>query len=154
LFTGAVDDPNSLQLHDFEPGIAPSGLFWTIPFPPGQIDADPISGRARMRGVQVAVADYHDFFSAIAPNPSSIPSRVSFDVSWLGGGVKQTFRDDQVGFVGTYVPGPTSVSFTASNDHSGVVYTSDPDGQFNPTFDQLGAGSPAVGYERNGKFFS
>ena len=26
------------QVHDFEPGIAPSGLFWTIPIPGDAID--------------------------------------------------------------------------------------------------------------------
>jgi hypothetical protein len=106
-----------------------------------------------MRGVSVAVADYHDFFSAISPNPPSIPSHVSFDVRWPGGGDKRNIRDDQFRFAGTYITSPTSVSFTARNDQSGVVYTSDPDGQFNPTLDQLGAGLPAVGFERNGKFF-
>jgi hypothetical protein len=154
LFTGAVDDPTSQQLHDFEPGIAPSGLFWTIPVSIGAIQVDPVAGRARMRGEHVAVGDYHDFFSAISPNPSSIPSHVSFDVRWAGGGERQRIRDGDFKFAGTYITGPTSISFTASNDHMGVVYTSDPDGQFNPTVDQLGAGLPAVGFERNGRFFS
>lgn len=153
MFTGAVDDPTSQQLHDFEPGIAPSGLFWTIAVSFGTVQVDPFAGRARMRGVSVAVGDYHDFFSAISPNPPSIPSHVSFDVRWPGGGDRRTIRDDDYKFAGTYVTSPTSISFTARNDHMGVVYTSDPDGQFNPTLDQLGSGSPAVGFERNGKFF-
>jgi hypothetical protein len=37
---GAVGDPTQ-QLHDFEPGIAPSGLFWTIPIAHSAIDVDP-----------------------------------------------------------------------------------------------------------------
>jgi hypothetical protein len=153
LFTGAVDDPNTLQLHDWEPGIAPSGLFWTIPISFAAIQVDPFTGRARMRGVHVAVPDFHDFFSAISPNPASIPSHVSFDVRWPGGGERQRIRNEDFGFAGSYVASPTSISFTASNDRGGVVYTSDPGGQFNPTLDQLGAGSPAVGVERNGRFF-
>ncbi|HET6866867.1 MAG TPA: hypothetical protein VFH80_13190 [Solirubrobacteraceae bacterium] len=153
MFTGAVDDPNTLQLHDWEPGIAPSGLFWTIPVSFAAIQVDPFTGRARMRGVHVAVGDFHDFFSAVSPNPASIPSHVSFDVRWAGGGERQRIRNDEFGFAGNYVAGPTSISFTASNDDGGVLYTSDPGGQFNPTLDQLGAGSPAVGIERNGRFF-
>ena len=154
MFTGAVDDPTTQQLHDFEPGIAPSGLFWTIAVSFGAVQVDPFAGRARMRGVHVAVADYHDFFSAISPNPSSTPSHVSFDVRWPGGGEKRRIRDGDFKFAGTYITSPTSISFTASNDRRGVVYSSDPHGQFNPTLDQLGAGLPAVGHERNGKFFS
>jgi hypothetical protein len=106
-----------------------------------------------MRGVHVAVPDFHDFGSAISPNPASIPSHVSFDVRWPGGRERQRIRDEEFGFVGNYVTSPTSISFTASNDHGGVVYASDPAGQFNPTVAQLGAGSPAVGVERNGRFF-
>jgi hypothetical protein len=51
------------------------------------------------------------------------------------------------------VTGPTTISFTASNDGGDVIYTSDPEGQYNPTVDQGGAGPPAVGHERNGVFF-
>ena len=58
--TGAVGDPNH-QVHDWEPGIAPSGLFWTIPISPSVIEIDPGSGQARMVAENVAVTDYHDF---------------------------------------------------------------------------------------------
>jgi hypothetical protein len=153
LFTGAVDDPNTVQLHDFEPGIAQSGLFWTIPVPFWSIEVDPISGRARMRGRNVPVGDYHDFLSAIAPGATSVRSHVSFDVVWPGHGGREKIRDTTFKFSGTYVKSATTISFTASDDHSGVVYTSDPDGQFNPSTEQLGSGSPAVGLERNGRFF-
>jgi hypothetical protein len=82
---------------------------------------------------------------------------VSFDVIWHGGGDRQKIRDEQIGFTGQYVAGPTTVSFTASNDDSDVVYSSVPEGQFNlpgPPADPTGTGPPAVGHERNGKFFN
>jgi hypothetical protein len=79
---------------------------------------------------------------------------VSFDVRWSGDGDRQKIRKEEFGFTGQYVAGPTTVSFTASNDDSDVVYSSLPEGQFNPGTDDLGAGPPAVGHERNGKFFS
>jgi len=40
----AVGDP-SVQQHDWEPGIAPSGLFWTIPIDPSAIHVDPASAQ-------------------------------------------------------------------------------------------------------------
>jgi hypothetical protein len=49
--------------------------------------------------------------------------------------------------------GKATVNFTASSDRGGVVYRSDPTGQYNPSAKQGGAGSPAVGHERNGVFF-
>jgi hypothetical protein len=51
------------------------------------------------------------------------------------------------------VQGPATISFTAQNAGDSVVYTSDPEGQFSPSKAQMGAGSPAVGHERNGIFF-
>ena len=82
-----------------------------------------------------------------------MPSHVSFDVRWHGNGRHRNIRDEKFGFEGHYVTGPATIHFTASNDHSGVVYTSDPAGQYNPSAKQGGAGSPAVGEQSNGVFF-
>jgi hypothetical protein len=142
-----VGDP-SQQVHDFEPGIAPSGLFWTIPIEPGAIKVDPVTGEARLRAEAVKVDDYHDILSAlgIVPGLEPIPSRVSFDVRWAGHGDPVALHDPTFSFAGHYVTGPATISFTASNDKSGVVYTSDATGQSN-------VGIPAVGTEQNGVFF-
>ncbi len=78
---------------------------------------------------------------------------MSFDVRWSGHGDRQKIRDETFGFTGDYVTSATTISFKVSNDGSGVVYRSDPGGQYNPTVDQGGAGTPAVGRERNGVFF-
>jgi hypothetical protein len=143
---GAVGD-STQQVHDFEPGIARSGLFWTIPIAASAIDVDPGSGRARLHAANVRVADYHDFFNAVlGGGPPPLPSHVSFDVRWPGKGGRQDVRDETFGFTGHYVTSAATISFTASNDGSGVRYTSDPSSQYN-------VGSPAVGHERNGVFF-
>lgn len=102
------------------------------------------------------VPDFHDFFNAVGlstPPVPPIPSHVSFDVRWPGRGDRQQIRDETFGFTGRYVASATTISFTAFNDRGGVIYRSDPGGQFNPTVDQGGAGLPAVGFERNGVFF-
>jgi hypothetical protein len=149
----AVGDPTR-QSHDYEPGIAPSGLFWTIPIASSAIDVDPGRGRARLHAANVAVNDFHDGINAIVGGgPAPIPSHVSFDVRWPGSHDRHEIRDETFGFTGQYVTSNTTVSFTASDDGSGVTYFSDPDGQYNPTLDQGGAGLPAVGHERNGRFF-
>ena len=144
-------DP-TYQVHDWEPGIANSGLFWTIPISPGAIKADPTSGRARFRVEALKIGDYHDFFSAVGGG-TPIPSRVSFDVVWDGGGSPVQLRDETFTFEGSYVPGPARISFVAANDKSGVRYTSAAEGQYNPTLEHGGAGDPAVGTEQNGKYF-
>jgi hypothetical protein len=145
---GAVGDPFQ-QVHDFEPGIAASGLFWTIPITPSAIAVSPGSGRARLHANNVPVTDYHNFLIAVGlsePPPPPLPSHVSFDVRWSGDGPRQKVRDENFGFTGHYVTGSTTINFTASNDGGGVTYTSDSGGQSN-------VGSPGVGHERNGVFF-
>jgi hypothetical protein len=78
---------------------------------------------------------------------------VSFDVRWHGHGKHRTIRDPVFGFEGSYITGPARISFTASHDSRRVTYRSDPAHQYNPTVKQAGAGSPAVGHQRNGRFF-
>jgi hypothetical protein len=142
---GAVGDP-SQQFHDWEPGIEPSGLFWTVPFASGAMSAAPGAGTARLQAMSMAVPDFHDFFTAISPNPDTRPSHVSFDVRWAGGGDRLKVRDPDFGFVGEFVAGDATITFTCQDDDSPVVYTSVAEGQSTV--------SAAVGHERNGVFFS
>lgn len=144
---GAVGDP-SQQLHDWEPGIAPSGLFWTIPMAAGTMSADPGAGVARFVADGLSIEDYGNFFNAISasPDPPPRPSLVSFDVRWAPSGARQRIRDSEFGFVADLVPGTATISFTARDDDSSIVYTSVADAQTT-----VGAG---VGHERNGVFFS
>jgi hypothetical protein len=148
-----VGDPTHQQ-HDFEPGIARTGLFWTIRIPRSAVSYDARTGRARFHARNVRVKDHHDILSAIqGGGPRPIPSQVSFDVRWHGRGQHRKIRDKKFGFEGQYITGPATVSFTAKRDGSDVVYRSVATGQYNPTVKQMGAGSPAVGRERNGIFF-
>ena len=140
-----MGDPKK-QHHDWEPGIAPSGLFWTIPVSPSMVSFDATTGRARFRATGLAVKDYGNFFNAIAKQPKGVkPGHVSFDVQWHGGDDPQQLRDEKFGFSGTFVSGGASISFTARTEGSPILYRSLPSGT-----KVLYAGS---GMERNGVFF-
>jgi hypothetical protein len=148
-----VGDPTHQQ-HDWEPGIARSGLAWTVAIPASAIRYNLDTGTARFHATNVRIRDFHDLISAVqGGGPAPVPGRVSFDVRWAGHHKRRRIHDKKFRFSGTYVPGPASITFTASNDGTGVTYASDPNGQFNPTAAQRGAGLPAVGRERNGIFF-
>jgi len=67
-------------------------------------------------------------------------------VQWHGGGDRQQVRDTTYRFAGSFVDGPATISFTAKNDDSDVVYRSEAHGQ-----KLLYAGT---GSERNGVFFA
>jgi hypothetical protein len=139
------DFQTSIQLHDFNPGIEPSGLFWTIPFDDDVFHARPRKGTARFHVRRLAIPDFGDFGNSVSPNPTSVPGHVRFDMRWLGGGARSHISDAAFGFAGTYVAGDIHVDFSARDDGTGVVYRSDPDGQVT-----VGGG---VGRERNGVFF-
>jgi len=140
-----VGDPFQ-QVHDFEPGILPSGLFWTIPVSPSALHVNPVKGSATLRLHDLAVPDYGNFFNAIAPvpDPKPIPSHVSFEVTWPGAHAATEVDDEEFDFSGRFVASDATIAFTARNDNSGVIYRSQPDGQTN--FDA------GVGRERNGVF--
>ena len=148
-----MGDPTHQQ-HDWEPGIARSGLAWTVAIPASAIRYDLHTGTARFHASNVAITDFHDFISAVkGGGPAPVPGHVTFDVRWAGHGRKRRIRDKRFRFAGTYITGPATVSFTAANDGTGVTYAADANGQYNPTAAQGGAGLPAVGRERNGVFF-
>jgi len=135
----------SKQVHDFNPGIEKSGLFWTIPVSPDALEAVPHAGRARMRVENLEVPDYHDFLNAVSKHAKSQPGHATFDVRWAGGGDRTPVRDETFGFRGNYTAGDVTIDFAVVDDKVGVVYTSDADGQ------KTVAGG--VGRERNGVFF-
>ena len=134
------------QVHDFEPGIRPSGLFWTIPITPSAITVNRITGTASLHVTNLAVPDYGNFFNAIspAPDPAPVPSHVSFEVTWPGHGEVREIDDEVFDFSGRFVVSDATIAFTARNDDAGVTYQSNPGGQI--SFDA------GVGSERNGIF--
>ena len=140
-----MGDPTQ-EVHDWEPGIADNGLFWTIPIAPGWVDIDPATGSARFVGRNLPVPDFHDFFNAVAGG-DSIPSRVDFEVTWTGTGDPQHIVDTTFGFVGDYVQAGATITFTARQDGSDVVYRNDED-----VSAQSSPAPPVVGTERNGHF--
>ena len=141
-----MGDPAN-QLHDFNPGIGPNGLFWTMAVTKSAIEVDPGSGTAHFRAENLPVPDYGNIINAIFGGSPPVPGHVSFDVSWAGGGERQHMRDTKYGFVGQYRTGPATISFAVKDDGGNVVFTSDAGGQTNGL-------PPEVGHERNGVFFS
>ena len=93
----------------------------------------------------MAMPDFHDFFNAVSPAPTSVPGHVTFDVRWLPNGAAQKVSDTIFGFEGKFVPSAATIHFAVCDDASGVTYTSDDAGQVT-----IGGG---VGKERNGVFF-
>ena len=69
------------QIHDYNPGIAPNGLFWTIPIGSDAIEFDLEAGTARFHASHMHIPDFRDFVNSLYP-ATSVPAVVSFDVRW------------------------------------------------------------------------
>jgi hypothetical protein len=133
----------SNQVHDFDPGIAADGLFWTVSLPPGSVRSDPGSGVASLVVNNQALLDYHDIPNALLQGPSH-PATVSFVVNWRQGSQKIKIRNPADGFAAELVQNNATMAWSAVTQ--GVSYFSGPE---NTSFSVFAY----VGHERNGVFF-
>jgi hypothetical protein len=131
------------QIHDFNPGIAPSGLFWTVALPLGGVRVNGLSGSASMRATALDIDDYFTIENALfGGGPEEAPASATFDVEWSGvtggGSVSDTTND----FTLEWVTTGTKIDWTVES--AGATYAS------------TGATATPfaiVGKERNGRFF-
>jgi hypothetical protein len=82
-------------LHDFSPGILPSGLFWIVKVPDSAVQISPDGSSLHIHLEQVPEIDAHTFppgaGNGITPFPA-IPATASFDVTYIKGGNRRHIR--------------------------------------------------------------
>ena len=128
------------QVHDFNPGIEESGLFWTAPIDSGGVRVDLVHGTASLHVADLDVEDYHNVVNALLDGPS-VPAAVSFDVSWGGQGSPAKVRNTNLHFAGEYVRNTATLTWSATEEHFG--FSASPHA----------SGFAEIGHERNGVFF-
>jgi hypothetical protein len=139
-------DPGSgSQVHDFNGGILPSGLFWTLNVK-GAVDFKMDSRRAILHVQNMPVIDTFQFFG-----PNDTPALVDFHVEWkatgpavprgLGAGVPPT---DPGAFAGDIAPAVSTGWFSGSE--LGFEFESRRGASTSPR------GYAQIGTERNGVF--
>jgi hypothetical protein len=129
-----------VQIHDFEPGIAASGLFWTTPMRENAVRVDLGHGTARLRAEHFAIPDFRDFCNSLVGGPS-VPATVSFRLDWGGTASPYTASDRTFVFRGLR----TEAMIEWSARESGFEFRSDPAHTSRAVF-------AAIGEERNGVF--
>ena len=129
------------QVHDFNPGIKASGLFWTTPIERDSVRVNLGAGSASLHVADLEIKDYHDVGNALRDGPS-VEASVSFDISWSGVDERVKIRNRSTGFAGEYVRNTATLDWSASNE-SGFGFQSDP----------LASHFAEIGKERNGVFF-
>lgn len=133
-----------MQIHDFNPGITPSGLFWTIAIPENTIDVNFAAGKASFKVNDLDVEDYHDVVNALNDGPS-VEASVSWDITWRHVLSRTKIRDVENQFAGEFVQ---SIAQTAwSGQTATAQFVSDPAATSHNEFSLLA-------HERNGFFFS
>lgn len=128
------------QVHDFNPGIEESGLFWTAPIDRGGVRVNLGAGSASMHVADLDVEDYGNVVNALQDGPS-VDASVSFDVDWSGVNERVKIRNSQTDFAGEFIRNTATAVWSASE--SGFSFQADP----------LGGGFGTIGHERNGSFF-
>lgn len=93
------------HIHDFNPGIPPSGLFWTAAVPMNDVEID--LGRVR---ASFHVADFPLLDTIPSPNPAAT---VSFDMEWSGKTADLTVKDFVNGFAGEYHECSATIEWSA-----------------------------------------
>jgi hypothetical protein len=145
VYSGPVDPkvPFKNQIHDFDPGNAEDGLFWTLPI---SLDSVTIDVARRVATLSVKDQAMPDFFTI--PNAlmhgKSQPATVSYDLTWTGGaGQPERWADLTKGFHGDFMP--ATVTGTWSGRTQGFEFVAD-------AADAIETRFAAVGYEQNGSF--
>jgi len=140
----------TIQIHDFNLGIAPNGLFWSTPsFPTANVSLDLARGTASMRAHDWSINDYTNLANSagdLVPPIAPIPASVSFDAEWTAIGAPTAINDSTNGFRGVYRNSSATLAWSA---HEPVAHF---------RFDSAAAStsttvSGVIGREFNGKFY-
>ncbi|HEU0304971.1 MAG TPA: hypothetical protein VFR32_10380 [Gaiellaceae bacterium] len=137
------ESPGGSQIHDFNPGIASNGLFWTSEIDPGDVNANPGNGNAAMDVRNLASRDYHDLFNAIGGGPF-LPAVVSFRVEWASSRDRHHFHAPSIEFDADVVFNTARAWW--SGETSEATYVADDISTSASLFAE-------VGHERNGAYF-
>ena len=114
------------QIHAYDPGIPPNGLFWTTAIPDDSVQVNPGAGRASMQLTDFALTDWttkrNSFFRGTLIPP--VPAILTMEIEWNGAIQRNKIRNDALAFGGDFVQTGASIAFSVSE--AGFAFVSDP----------------------------
>jgi hypothetical protein len=131
------------QIHDYDPGITKSGLFWTIAVPDEAVEADVEDAEARMRMSNLSISDYGSIPNGLFHFDPPARGKVSFDLRWSGAKKKGSFSDPSLPFQMDFVQTGAHLSWSG---RTGADTFHSTDGKQTVNFAQ-------IANARNGSFF-
>ena len=149
---GQIDPlaPTTHQQHDFNPGMAPSGLLWTVRLPDDrvEVDADDLDDGASMIVKRLSMSDYgtlaNSLFTHATPPEAAV---VSLLLRWTGKTGATSATDagtNRFNFQGIFTH--ATLSWSATVPSTNFAFRSDPAPTSHETFAELVN-------EQNGVFF-
>ena len=141
LYEGQVDLDH--QIHDYNPGIPASGLFWVARVPDDAVAWHQRQGRAALHVTDLEVEDFGNNLRALRGDPS-VPATVSFDIRWRDVIQPLDLHDEDNRFEGSFLQTHAFIEWSARQE--GFAFRSDPLETSQTVFAMFGR-------ERNGVFF-
>lgn len=138
------DGSRGPQVHDFNPGIAPNGLFWTQAVSEETVQNESAQATASFNVTDLPEQDFFNLANALHGG-SSVPATVSFSMRWVGASPPIEFTNIAQGFTGTFTLSTVTIEWSAKT--AGFQFVSDP---AETTVTVAGI----MGEERNGVFFA
>ncbi len=136
--------PGVPQIQDYNPGIAPSGLFWTIRVPDGAVRVNHDATSATYGLKNVTLFDYPNVEVAFLQPPAPTVT-ASFDMTFKAKGSRFKSRDTAQHFTGLFRLADSRLEWNAIG--SNFEYQSDPMSTSTTVYS-------AIGFERNGIFYT
>ncbi len=130
------------QIHDNNPGITQSGLFWTVRVPDRAVTYDEKTGVGTLKVEGIRLNDHYHVGNALAGGPSD-KVVASFTSTWKATGKPQKVSSEADDFVGMFRDAVSTCEWESQG--SGFAYKTDPADTSNTVF-------ALIGKERNGAF--
>ena len=149
--------PDTHQIHDMSPGIAPSGLFWTVRIPDRwvSVESDDLGEGARYQIKNLHLRDYGKLANSLPfflpPGTAQTPpdrAVATFDLRWMGNlGPADATDSGPNQFTMTGIMTHATMGWSASVPAQHFKFQSDAASTSHETF-------AALVNERNGSFFA
>ena len=88
-----MDPTFATQIHDYDPGITSSGLFWTIAFPEDSVQSEFEDAHAEFKFSDLTIADYGTILNGLFHIAPPATAKVSFDIRWSGASNRGTYTN-------------------------------------------------------------
>jgi len=139
-----------MSAHSYDPGIAPNGVFWTVPIPEESIDVHLGAGAAVLDATNIPLFDAFTVANSFSQAFHRVPGVISLHMEWSGITKTLQVSDPTDQFAGHFLENTATIEVSTTTPPTGTLhgfdFTSDAGSTSISHFAQ-------VGHDHNGAFF-